>query len=305
MRRPAPGASRRSAGGCAARHADCVGAAGRRDCPRAVTGGEARPEFAGKEVLPMRYKLTLRWRGTDYCGWQVQPGVATVCGTVQDAVERLFGRRGELTGCSRTDSGVHAAGFVAALGCAGCHIPPEALLRALNVNLPRDIAVTACEAVGEDFHPRYDAAAKRYRYRWYQSETRDPFREGLAVQLPRPVDAEAMDRAAKRLLGTHNFSAFCASGGKIPPEERVRTLTECAVTPIGDEIHLTVTGDGFLYNMVRIIAGTLLEIGQGRRSPEEMEAILLGERREDAGKTAPACGLYLEQVFYDKKEAGL
>ena len=131
------------------------------------------------------------------------------------------------------------------------------------------------------------------------------FREGLAVQLPRPVDAEAMDRAAKRLLGTHNFSAFCASGGKIPPEERVRTLTECAVTPIGDEIHLTVTGDGFLYNMVRIIAGTLLEIGQGRRSPEEMEAILLGERREDAGKTAPACGLYLEQVFYDKKEAGL
>ena len=211
----------------------------------------------------MRYKLTLRWRGTDYCGWQVQPGVATVCGTVQDAVERLFGRRGELTGCSRTDSGVHAAGFVAAFGCAGCCIPPEALLRALNVNLPRDIAVTACEAVGEDFHPRYDAAAKRYRYRWYQSETRDPFREGLAVQLPRPVDAEAMDRAAKRLLGTHNFSAFCASGGKIPPEERVRTLTECAVTPIGDEIHLTVTGDGFLYNMVRIIAGTLLEIGQG------------------------------------------
>lgn len=253
----------------------------------------------------MRYKLTLRWRGTDYCGWQVQPGVATVCGTVQDAVEKLFGRRGELTGCSRTDSGVHAAGFVAALGCAGCCIPPEALLRALNVNLPRDIAVTACEAVGENFHPRYDAAAKRYRYRWYQSETRDPFREGLAVQLPRPVDAEAMDRAAKRLLGTHNFSAFCASGGKIPPEERVRTLTECAVTPIGDEIHLTVTGDGFLYNMVRIIAGTLLEIGQGRRSPEEMEAILRGERREDAGKTAPACGLYLEQVFYDKKEAGL
>ena len=165
--------------------------------------------------------------------------------------------------------------------------------------------MTACEAVGEDFHPRYDAAAKRYRYRWYQSKTRDPFREGLAVQLPRPVDAEAMDRAAKRLLGTHNFSAFCASGGKIPPEERVRTLTECAVTPIGDEIHLTVTGDGFLYNMVRIIAGTLLEIGQGRRSPEEMEAILRGERREDAGKTAPACGLYLEQVFYDKKEAGL
>ena len=249
----------------------------------------------------MRYKLTLRWRGTDYCGWQVQPGVATVCGTVQDAVEKLFGRRGELTGCSRTDSGVHAAGFVAALGCAECCIPPEALQRALNVNLPRDIAVTACEAVGEDFHPRYDAAAKRYRYRWYQSETRDPFREGLAVQLPRPVDAEAM----KRLLGTHNFSAFCASGGKIPPEERVRTLTECAVTQTGDEIHLTVTGDGFLYHMVRIMAGTLLEIGQGKYPPGEITAILRSEDRERAGKTAPACGLYLEQVFYEQKEAEL
>ncbi len=212
----------------------------------------------------MRYKLTLRWLGTHYCGWQVQPNAPTICGAVQDAVERLFGERGELTGCSRTDSGVHAVGFVAALKCESCRIPPEALQRALNVNLPKEIAVTGCCAVEEDFHPRYDAVAKRYRYRWYQSATRDPFREGLAVQLPRPVDAEAMDRAAKRLLGTHNFSAFCASGGKIPPEERVRTLTECAVIPIGDEIHLTVTGDGFLYHMVRIMAGTLLEIGQGK-----------------------------------------
>lgn len=253
----------------------------------------------------MRYLLTLRWLGTAYCGWQVQPNKPTVCGTVQNAVEKLFGKRGELTGCSRTDSGVHAVGFAAALRCEGCHLEPGALQRALNVNLPRDIAVTGCRIVEEDFHPRYDAAAKRYRYRWYQSKTRDPFREGLAVQLPRPVDAEAMDRAAKRLLGTHNFSAFCASGGKIPPEERVRTLTECAVIPIGDEIHLTVTGDGFLYNMVRIIAGTLLEIGQGKYPPGEITAILRSEDRERAGKTAPACGLYLERVFYEQKEAEL
>ena len=180
----------------------------------------------------MRYKLTLRWRGTDYCGWQVQPGVATVCGTVQDAVEKLFGRRGELTGCSRTDSGVHAAGFVAALGCAGCCIPPEALLRALNVNLPRDIAVTACEAVGEDFHPRYDAAAKRYRYRWYQSETRDPFREGLAVQLPRPVDAEAMDRAAKRKNPPRGTGAY--------PDRMCRDPHRGRDTPDGDGGRLSV-----------------------------------------------------------------
>lgn len=253
----------------------------------------------------MRYLLTLCWRGTAYCGWQVQPNVPTVCGTVQDAVERLFGERGELTGCSRTDSGVHAVGFAAALKCEGCCIAPEALQRALNVNLPRDIAVTGCRVVGEDFHPRYDAAAKRYRYRWYQREARDPFREGLAVQLPRPVDTAAMNEAAARLLGTHNFSAFCAAGGKIPPEERVRTLTECAVAQTGDEVHLTVTGDGFLYNMVRIIAGTLLEIGQGKRPPEEMTAILQSEDRERAGKTAPACGLYLERVFYEEKEAGL
>lgn len=253
----------------------------------------------------MRYLLTLRWLGTAYCGWQVQPNKPTVCGTVQDAVEKLFGKRGELTGCSRTDSGVHAVGFAAALRCEGCHLEPGALQRALNVNLPRDIAVTGCRIVEEDFHPRYDAAAKRYRYRWYQSETRDPFREGLAVQLPRPVETAAMNEAAARLLGTHNFSAFCAAGGKIPPEERVRTLTECAVTQTGDEVHLTVTGDGFLYHMVRIMAGTLWEIGEGRRSYEEITAILQSESREKAGKTAPACGLYLERVFYDKKEAGL
>lgn len=253
----------------------------------------------------MRYLLTLRWLGTAYCGWQVQPNKPTVCGTVQDAVEKLFGKRGELTGCSRTDSGVHAVGFAAALRCEGCHLEPGALQRALNVNLPRDIAVTGCRIVEEDFHPRYDAAAKRYRYRWYESETRDPFREGLAVQLPRPVETAAMNEAAARLLGTHNFSAFCAAGGKIPPEERVRTLTECAVTQTGDEVHLTVTGDGFLYHMVRIMAGTLWEIGEGRRSYEEITAILQSESREKAGKTAPACGLYLERVFYDKKEAGL
>ena len=253
----------------------------------------------------MRYLLTLRWLGTAYCGWQVQPNKPTVCGTVQDAVEKLFGKRGELTGCSRTDSGVHAVGFAAALRCEGCHLEPGVLQRALNVNLPRDIAVTGCRIVEEDFHPRYDAAAKRYRYRWYQSETRDPFREGLAVQLPRPVETAAMNEAAARLLGTHNFSAFCAAGGKIPPEERVRTLTECAVTQTGDEVHLMVTGDGFLYHMVRIMAGTLWEIGEGRRSYEEITAILQSESREKAGKTAPACGLYLERVFYDKKEAGL
>lgn len=165
----------------------------------------------------MRYKLTLRWLGTHYCGWQVQPNAPTICGAVQAAVERLFGERGELTGCSRTDSGVHAVGFVAALKCEGCRIPPEALLRALNVNLPRDIAVTACEEVGEDFHPRYDAAAKRYRYRWYQSAVRDPFREGLAVQLPRPVDTAAMNEAAGRLLGTHNFRRFALRAEKSPP----------------------------------------------------------------------------------------
>ena len=107
------------------------------------------------------------------------------------------------------------------------------------------------------------------------------------------------------LLGTHNFSAFCAAGGKIPPEERVRTQTECRVTRTGDEIHLTVTGDGFLYHMVRILAGTLLEIGQGRRPAAAMREILAGKDRSRAGRTAPACGLYLERVFYDKKEAGL
>ena len=250
----------------------------------------------------MRYLLTLRWLGTAYCGWQVQPNKPTVCGTVQDAVEKLFGKRGELTGCSRTDSGVHAVGFAAALRCEGCHLEPGALQRALNVNLSRDIAVTGCRIVEEDFHPRYDAAAKRYRYRWYQSETRDPFREGLAVQLPRPVETAAMNEAAARLLGTHNFSAFCAAGGKIPPEERVRTLTECAVTQTGDEVHLTVTGDGFLYHMVRIMAGTLYETAIGHISPDSIPERLASRNRRLMGRTAPPEGLYLNRVFYDDGE---
>lgn len=252
----------------------------------------------------MHYRLTLCYRGTNYHGWQVQPNAVSVCSTLQDAIEAVFGTRYGVTGCSRTDSGVHACGFVVLLS-AKENIPCDALVRALNVNLPRDIAVTDCTEAAEDFHPRYSAVAKRYHYVMYDAPVRDPFREGCALHLPTPVDAAAMHEAAQHFCGTHNFSAFCAAGGKIPPEERIRTIHECSVTRAGDTVTLSVTGDGFLYNMVRIMAGTLLEVGRGKRSADSIAEVIASEDRSRAGVTAPPHGLYLMQVYYDKKEAAL
>lgn len=247
----------------------------------------------------MNYKLTLAFCGTQYHGWQVQKNGTSVCETVQDAVEAVFGVRAPLTGCSRTDSGVHANGFVALLQTQR-DLPPAAVQRALNVNLPRDVAVTACEAAPEGFHPRYDARKKRYLYHMYDSAVRSPFRENRMWYLPYPVEAGPMQEAAQAFLGQHNFSAFCASGGKIPPEERIRTISECTVTREGEIITLSITGDGFLYNMVRIIAGTLAEVGRGKILPQEVAAIIASRDRSRAGLTAPACGLYLYAVYYEE-----
>lgn len=252
----------------------------------------------------MHYKLTLCYDGTAYCGWQVQPNAPTVCSTLQDAVEAVYKTRYDIKGCSRTDSGVHANGFVAALKTAES-LPPDAVLRALNVHLPRDIAVTACEEAPENFHPRYDVVAKRYLYRIYDAPVRDPFREGRALHHPHRLDDAAMAKAAALFCGQHNFSAFCSAGGKIPEEERIRTIYRCSVTRAGDDITLSVTGDGFLYNMVRIMAGTMTEIGEGRRSAQEITKIIASRDRARAGITAPPEGLYLDAVFYDEKEAGL
>lgn len=243
------------------------------------------------------YKLTIAYRGTRYCGWQVQPNGISVCGAFQDAVEKTLGGRYDVKGCSRTDAGVHANGFVLSLRC-DISLPPEGLLRGLNSVLPQDIAVKSCESAAEDFHPRYDCCGKRYIYKIRNSVIPDPFGADLALLYPRPLDERLMDAAAGRFVGRHDFSAFCASGGAIPPGERERSIAAAGVTRYGEELVFSIEGDGFLYNMVRIMAGTLLEVSAGKISPDDIDAMIASRDRSRAGATAPAQGLYLDRVFY-------
>lgn len=245
-----------------------------------------------------RLLLTLRYDGTRYHGWQVQPNGVTVQETLQDAVERVTGVRSGVTGCSRTDAGVHAETFYCLTETAS-RIPEERFLKALNANLPEDVAVTGCREVGEDFHPRYSASGKQYMYRIWNGPVRNPFWRGYALQRERPLDAASMGQTAALFLGTHDFSAFCSAGSTV--EDRVRTVSVSRVERQGDLVTYTVEADGFLYNMVRIFVGTLLDVESGRLTREEVREALLTGNREKAGATAPACGLYLTRVFYPEK----
>lgn len=240
-------------------------------------------------------KLTIAYKGTAYHGFQVQKNAVTVAEVFQDAVEAVFGTRYDIKGCSRTDAGVHASAFVLSLRINEA-IPCGNILKALNSKLPADIAVLHCEEAAEDFHPRYSAIAKRYSYTIFNNAVRSPFAAETSLHLPRPLQVEQMNAAAGLLVGYHDFSAFCAAGSSV--EDHRRTVTKCEVTAQGDIVTLNITGDGFLYNMVRIIVGTLIEVGYGRLQPQEVAGILAGCDRSRAGATAPAHGLRLEQVYY-------
>lgn len=245
-----------------------------------------------------RLLIAVRYDGTDYHGWQVQPNGITVQEKVQDAVEAVFGSRLDVTGCSRTDAGVHAKMFCFHLD-TDSRIPSERVPFALNAALPDSIAAYACRPVAPDFHARYSCRGKRYCYRWYDQALRDPFLERYAVQYKGRLREETMHLAAQSFLGTHDYSAFCAAGSEV--EDRVRTVTEAKVERRGGKVIFSVTADGFLYNMVRIMAGTLLEISEGRRPAEGISLALASGNRELAGRTAPAKGLCLEHVYYDEE----
>lgn len=242
------------------------------------------------------WRLLLRYDGSHYHGWQVQPNGITVQQVLQDAVEKLTGSRPGITGCSRTDAGVHALMFCCALFTDSA-IPPERVPAALNAHLPRDVAVYECRLVPPSFHPRYDARGKRYIYRIWNHPARNPFWEGYACHYGKRLDEAAMAASAAALVGTHDFAAFCAAHSSV--EDTVRTLRTCTALRQGDMVEIRVEGDGFLYNMVRIIAGTLLDMQAGRLAPDSMKRILKSRDRSQAGRTAPACGLYLEHVFYE------
>ncbi len=242
------------------------------------------------------YALTLAYKGTNYSGWQVQKNAIGVQSVVQDGVERLFGKRYSVTGCSRTDSGVHANGYV-------CHIETEKpfdvnkLPQALNMHLPRDIAVIAAREVEDSFHARYSALGKEYVYILSDSPIRSPFWEGLLYRYQFPVDAERANELAQAFVGKKDFRSFMSAGSKIT--DTVRTVHYFRVSREADRVIITVAADGFLYNMVRIMVGTLLK---ALKNGLDIEAVIKAESRDMAGPTAPAEGLYLNRVFYSETD---
>ena len=242
-----------------------------------------------------RLLLTLRYDGSRYHGWQVQKNGITVQETLQDAVERHTGIRSGLTGCSRTDAGVHAEMFCCAFDTAS-PLRGERMVKALNAYLPRDIAVYGCREVEADFHPRYAALGKRYVYRIWNAPERNPFWEGRALHCRRPLDAAFLNEQAAAYVGTHDFASHQAAGSTV--EETIRTVRRAEVERRGEMVLFTVEADGFLYNMVRIMVGTLLGLQAGSLEAGSIPAILESGSRERAGATAPACGLYLDHVFY-------
>ena len=240
--------------------------------------------------------LKLSYDGTAYHGWQVQNNAVTVQSVLQDALFPILGGVHELKGCSRTDAGVHAEEYYVSVQ-TDARIPCDRLVPALNAVLPRDIAVHHCREVPADFHARYSCTGKEYVYRIWNSPIRDPFRDRYVLQYPRPLDTELLHRCAQAYVGTHDFIGFCSAGGK--KEDTVRTVSRFSVVREGNLVSMYVAADGFLYNMVRIMTGTLLTIAQGRIAPDTLPEILAARTRTRAGITAPAQGLTLHRVFYD------
>ena len=248
------------------------------------------PEARERNLL-----LNLRFAGTNYHGFQVQANALSVCTVFQDALEQVLGERPPVKGCSRTDTGVHANKYCISLRTKN-PIPCEKLVMALNAALPDDIAVTTCRQVADDFHARYHSTGKEYVYKLLNSRVKDPFSPDLSYRFGYPLDESLLHEQAQDFVGTHDFAAFMAKGSDI--EDTVRTITYFGVERQGELLLFKVHGDGFLYKMVRIMVGTLLWIGTGRLPLGCIPSILAGKDRSRAGKTAPACGLYLNDVFY-------
>ncbi len=246
----------------------------------------------------MKYLLILSFVGTHYDGWQVQPGLPTIQKTLQIAAETAFREPVAVTGCGRTDSGVHARAFPCTIQTQSGRmpIPPEVLPEALNRLLPGDLALQSASAVPDSFHPRYTPHIKEYEYLIYNGRRRDPFFEGRAYFFPRPLHLSRMQLAADAFCGTQDFTAFMAAGSKIT--DAVRTVYRTALRRDGNLVSFTVSGNGFLYNMVRIMTGTLLAVSEEKIRPEQIPDILASRDRARAGATVPAWGLYLNRVTY-------
>ena len=246
--------------------------------------------------MTRRVRLKISYDGTAYHGWQIQDGQLTVEGVLRDAVSEAVGAETELIGASRTDSGVHALGNIAVFD-TDSPIPPDKMAMVLNKLLPDDISVVASDEVPLDWHPRKQDCRKTYEYHIYNAPVRIPVKRLYAHHIYNSIDEAEMDRAAKAFIGEHDFSGFCAAGAQTLTF--TRTIYDCRVKRAEIEVIISVTGSGFLYNMVRIIAGTLLDVGLGRKSADDMPAIIESRDRRQAGPTLPACGLLLVGYEYD------
>ena len=240
-------------------------------------------------------KLTLQYDGTHYHGWQSQKNAVTVQDTLEKAISALIGQRPKLIGCSRTDTGVHAHRFVCNFK-SETKIPAGKLPLAINTKLPEDIVCLSAEDAEDDFNSRYSAKKKCYTYYIQNSRFPDVFKVNYAWHFPYTLDLEKMQKAASAFLGEHDFIGFAASGFTV--KTTVRTIYSLDVEKDGDLIKITVVGNGFLYNMVRIIAGTLAFAGCGKIDAEDMADIIASCDRKRAGITAPPQGLFLTEVYY-------
>ena len=253
----------------------------------------------------MKILLKIAYLGTRYCGYQVQPNGVSVQQKLNEAAEALFGFPCDIVGCSRTDSGVHANAFCATVSARGTDelstgIPIERVPQAFSAHLPEDIRVYDACLVPGSFHARYDVLEKEYLYRIWNRRVMSPFEEGRAYHLPQEVtddDLKRVQLAASHLIGMHDFTAFMAQGSDVV--NPVRTVSFADFQRDGDRLLFRIRADGFLYNMVRIIVGTLIEVALGKTDPTSIPGILESKDRSRAGFTAPAQGLYLDRVFYN------
>lgn len=242
-----------------------------------------------------RYLLKIKYVGTNYHGWQVQPNGITVQKIICTALKQITKENVGVSGCSRTDAGVHANEFF-------CHFdlsntfPKSAFIKGLNAILPNDITVYDCTKVPSDFHARYSAKGKRYIYKFFDGEIRDPFLEGFVYFAPKKIDVDLMNVFCKQIVGQYDFYGFSSS--KRTVVDTVRSVTECNAVREGNTVILSITADGFLYNMVRIIAGTALYVAYGKIDPASIKEIIESKERSLAGPTLSPQGLYLDKVFY-------
>lgn len=243
-----------------------------------------------------RIQLVIAYDGTDFCGFQKQPGLRTVEGELEKALAKVHkGKEIPIIASGRTDTGVHARGQVAHFN-TDLAVPEDRWIQVLAPYLPDDMQVIKSKEVSTRFHARYDAVRKQYRYRVLSAKNPDVFRRHYVHHVFMPLCLNSMREAASYCIGTHDFTSFCSAKAVI--EDKVRTISRFEIRKEGDELVFIIEGNGFLYNMVRILVGTLLQIGQKKRPPEDMKRILAAKNRQAAGPTVSGCGLYLWKVYY-------